>query len=226
MRRIDVIRNESRRRTFNALGERGVSLVEYYVMNTVGYEIILKPDELASWSVGESMDDPWGEFPLSEHLDAINHCIEKQWLKILTKEECELEVERRRSERLPDLTDAFLSPGTVDFTQEGCLLYRRIKQEINGEKHLQFKDSGWNLDEERKEVHILAETEEMCRRRISEFENNPSGYLGVGGVEVPAKVVNISGPTPIGPWRPNRFIVIPNGFYAKVDYEVVNLPSG
>jgi hypothetical protein len=220
MRPIDIIREKSRRRTLSVLGEHGVSLVEYHVMITVGYGIVLKPDELASWSVGEASGDPRGEFPLSEHLDAVNHCIEKQWLALLTPEECEREAERRQSERLPDLTDTFLSPGAVDFTQEGYLIYRKLTLGINGKEHLQFKDSGWNLDDERKEVHILAETEERCRMRIEEFTGKPSFYIGE--IDLPVQVVNVSGPTPVGPWRPNRFIIIPNGFYAKVDYKVLS----
>lgn len=224
MRPIDIIRGKLRRRTLTVLGEHGVSLIEYHVMIVVGYGIVVKPDELASFSAQESEGDPRGEFPILEYCKAVDQCIEKRWLALLTPEECEREAERRQSAWLPDLTDTCLSPGTVDFTPEGYLLYRKLTLEINGKEHLQFNDSGWNLDEECKEVHILAETEEMCRRRIEEFVDNPSSHIGLGGVHLPAQVINVSGPTPIGPWRPNRFIIIPNGFNAKIEYEVLSAP--
>ena len=141
MRRIDLIREKSRQRTANVLGGRGASLAEYYVMCTVGYGIVLVPDELASWSVGESRGDPRGEFPVSEHLAAVNSCLEKRWLVILTSEECEREAERRRTSQLLELTDTHLAPGAVDFTPEGYALYRDLILNIYGEGHLRSMDS-------------------------------------------------------------------------------------
>lgn len=121
--------------TFSVLAKYGVTLAEYYVMGTVGYEIFLPKERLAKCSFDHAEGDPRGEVDVSEHLNAINSCLEKGWFEILTIEKCKAEMARQESVLAPD--DVYnVNPGEVSLTNAGYLLYKNIILEIYGAEHV------------------------------------------------------------------------------------------
>lgn len=196
---------------FDVLREYGMSPCEHSLMCVVGYRLPLLLDELPEYSA--TLDSSCSE---SEYADASRSCIQKGWLEILTAEWREREAERQQSSQIPKLLDEGFEHGVVDFTQEGYLLFRKINLRIFGEEHIQYDESGWNIDERSSEVNIYAETESLCRKRAKEFKDEPSSYIGET-----VNITSISYPTMIGPWKPNRFITLPQGFHIKITYRIL-----
>ena len=120
--------------TFSVLDKYGVSLAEYYVMCTVGYEQFLPLEKLAQVSFDEAQGDPRGEVDISEHLNAIYGCVEKGWFEILSPEKCEREMLRQKSV-LDEEDIYFLAPGDVSFTPDGYRMHKQMILEIFGEEH-------------------------------------------------------------------------------------------
>ena len=120
--------------TFAVLEKYNVSLAEYYVMCTVGYEIFLPPETLAKNSLDHARGDPRGEVEVSDHLNAIYSCVENGWFEILSPEKCERDMIRQKSV-LDDEDISLLNPGDVSFTQEGYSLFKQIIFEIFGAEH-------------------------------------------------------------------------------------------
>jgi hypothetical protein len=204
-------------RTFDVLREYDVNLCEYYVICAVDdVGGMLFEGDLARESFAGSQGDPRGEFSLAEHRDAIHSCLRKKLLEELTTAKCQQESERRRTSRTPEIVESELRPGVVDFTETGYRLFRQIIVRIFGIEHIRHSDSGWNIDEDKNQVNVYAETKELCWDRIAELQSDPSSYIGAT-----VRIGNISDPEPIGPWKPNRFLVVPRGFYGRVCYELI-----
>jgi hypothetical protein len=197
------------------LNNNDVSFAEFSVMSSVGYHIFYPPNKLAQVGVKLSEGDLLGEPTLDEHLKAIDSCLEKGWLKILTAEEYEQIIASQQSAVTPEIID-YPEPNTVDFTPKGYSLYRQIIFETFGEEHIQRSDAGWNIDEDSQVANIYAETTELCEACIKEFADNPSSYTGKA-----TEIVNVSQIESIGAWKPNRFITLPQGFHAGVSYKLI-----
>lgn len=203
------------------LERHGVSLAEHYVLCSVDHRIGFPPERLAAHTEALVEGDPRGTFSRREYLDAIGACIAKGWLRVLTPEDCRTEAERRRRSQLPELSEeGAFQPGDADFTEPGYLLFRRTLLEIFGPEHLERSDSGWNLDEARREFRVLAPTEAACRWRVEELSAEPSMYVGE---EV--ELVRAGPPEPIGSWKPNPFLTLSHGFQARITYRPLRFPS-
>jgi hypothetical protein len=199
--------------TLSLLARQGMTLCEYFVMCSVDYRIGANPERLANDSWQFSQGDRRGEFPLEAHVAAVASCIAKGWLTVLTEEDVERELSRRRHSELPELEDSGVWPGAVDFTQTGYEIHRDIICKIFGVEHQQYGDCGSVFLEDRDTFQILAPTLESCRKRIEDIVSETESWCGF-----PAEVVAVSGPFRIGPWRRNRFIVFPEGYRAEVRY--------
>jgi len=104
----------------------------------------------------------------------------------------------------------------VDFTPEGYSLFRQSILGILGKRLVQYDDSGWNVDKKNCRVDFLAETAGLCRKRIAEFMLEPSMYVGQT-----VRIISVTKPIRIAPWGPNKFMVLPQGFHAMLEYEVL-----
>ena len=124
--------------TFAVLTKYNVSLAEYYVMCSVGYQCFSSPEKLAQISFNESQGDPRGEVDVSEHLKAIYSCVENGWFEILTAEKCEREMTRQKS-ALDEEDIYLLEPGDISFTPDGYQMHKQIILEIFGEEYARQK---------------------------------------------------------------------------------------
>jgi hypothetical protein len=199
--------------TRQALYTHGVSLCEYFLMCTVGYRILLPPAGLIKMSASLSEGDPRGEFTPVHYMAALNACIQKNWLQLVTDDLFQDELNRRLSSGMPEILESSFVPGVIDFTQAGYFLYRQIIIDIFGNAHVDYKDSGWTIDEYHQRVDVYAPTLKLCIKRMQEFKEAPSDYIGhqVGSIIA-------HDPEPIDDWKPNRFITLPHGFHAVMYY--------
>jgi hypothetical protein len=219
--KLQIAMKDIHKHTSNILSKYKVSLCEHFLMGTVGYRILLPPDELIQTSVSLYEGDPRPQCTPDESMLALQACIQKKWLQVITEELYEQEMNRRHSSGLPEIFDSGFALGVVDFTQSGYLLHRQIIIDIYGMEHVQYNDSGWNIDDIRQEVRIYAPTQEMCVERLEELKQMPSNYIGQLIREVVSSV-----PEPMDWWKPNRFLSLPHGFYAVMQYQVCDDSAG
>lgn len=181
-------------------------------MCSVGYRVPYPPARLAAHSESCSHGDRRGDFPLIDHLQAVDRCLEKGWLTILTPEHFEAEQQRLHDSTVPEVLDIGYEPGHVDFTPAGYSLQRAIVGEIFGESHLQQCDAGCNFEDAFFRYDVYAPTSDLCSHLMSWRMDQGECFAR------PAHFVGATGPEPIGAWKPCRFITLPSGFYGRVQF--------
>jgi hypothetical protein len=214
-----VDRGEFHRHALDVLRRHEVSPCEDAVLGIVYYHITLPPLGIAQYAKAydedEIMGTPYGPFPLEDYLRAIESCVAKGWLTVLTPEDFEREERRRLLSQIPEVLDKCYRPGDVAFTEAGFLLERQLSREIMGPEFEERQTEGWNWDADRQRLDVYAEDEEACRLRLEEIAGNVEQYTGRAG-----RVTNVEGPRPIGPWKPDRFTTVASGFHAVMKVEL------
>jgi hypothetical protein len=123
-----------------------VSECEDAVLTIVYYHFTLPPGGIAEYA--KLYDDtgvlPYGVHALQEYLRAVDSCIEKGWLTVLTPEYFEQEARRRAGSPLPEVNDDCYRPGDVAFTESGFALYRLLQSEMSDPECLEQEYVGWN----------------------------------------------------------------------------------
>jgi hypothetical protein len=191
----------------------GLSTADYYLLCTAGYRINVDRDRFVRQAAWEFQGGwGWPDFTIEQLGAALTRLIEAGLIQVLTEADIEAEKERRTKSYLPEIgSDIDYRAGHVDFTNRGYSLYREVATAICGE----FSDSlsiffgGENRSE------LYATSEDACRRLMQISESTEGG-----------RVVERIGPTRIGPWRPNRFIVVPEGYHGRLIFEAPDDPSG
>lgn len=212
-------RSELHRHILSTLQRYGVSPCEEAVLGIVYYGINLPPLGVAEWAkcYDDNDGNPFGVYPLDEYRRAVDGCIEKGWLTVLTPEHFEREHRRLRLSAIPEVVDRCHNPGEVDYTEVGFAFHRLLLREMNGPEFLEQECFGCNRDEGRRVIDVYATSEEMCLHGVEEVRGNAADF--VGG---PVRVTGVEGPRPIGPWKPCRFLTLPSGFHAAVQVALLN----
>jgi hypothetical protein len=194
-----------------------VSSCEDAVLLMVHYHITVPPEEIARYAKGYDDDagNPLGRFPLADYLLAVDRCVARGWLTVLTEEHFEREARRRLLSGIPEVIDICSRPGHLAFTEAGFTFYRSLLRELDPDLP-EPEYWGWNWDATRQTFDLYAEGADRCRELLGELEQD--GYLDwyAGG---PAKVVQVEGPHAIGPWKPDRFTTLPSGFHLAAQIE-------
>lgn len=187
-------------------------MAEHYLMCTAGYRVNLERQGFIEHAVRE-FEGGWPEITLDELASALTRLTEANLMRVLTEADVEAEKTRRASSRVPELDDGiYYRPGHVDFTERGYLLYRNVAAAIYGP----MEDGGLNLDSAENRFDVYTRTPDHCRRIMKEIETTPAACAGVEA----ARIVGRTEPARIGAWRPNRFIVLPEGYHATLTYVV------
>jgi hypothetical protein len=210
--------DEHPQRILNTLRRHGVSLPEYAVLSVVSYRIPVLPAEVAWYAKYYSYDDRdiYGVYELDDYLRAIDQCIARSWLTILTPEHFEREVRRLGQSPLPEIMDTCYGPGAVDFTEAGFYFHRQLLTEMFGPAFLEQDYYGCNWDEGRTTLDFYATDEDRCREWLEAIGQDITKFL-----TGPARVVGVEEPRPIGPWKPDRFLTLPSGFHAAARVELL-----
>jgi hypothetical protein len=193
----------------SACARRDLSRAEYALMSAAGYRPGLPADSFVKYArrLNEGGREP---LPSLEQLQAALATLRERGLLTVLEEK---DLVPAGASGVPAL-DSDQRPGDVDFTPDGYRLFREVVLEASGPEHLQYKDSGFVLDETSRCFTVFAETGELCLRRIGEILAAPEDHIG-GPID-PVRAVEVTLPQPGGPWRPNPFLVIESGFRATV----------
>lgn len=152
-----------------------------------------------------------------EYVAALNRLKARGWIVILGEADIENERARVARAEMSELRRrGRVDPGWVDYSPLGYAMKRQIVAEIHGDEFLARQDSGWNVDDEHMRFDIYASSVEQCRERMEKVESGPGLYATWARSDV--KIVEKREPLAIGPWKPNRFLVLPRGFRAVLRY--------
>jgi hypothetical protein len=190
----------------------GMSLPEFYVLSTVGYDIVLTPDDLARSTHDEVKGDPRGEFAVEEYAAAIASCIDKQWLRVLSADDCLLDETRRTQETYPMCSVSRYMPGCVDFTDEGASHYYGLQKDLFKLFGYPSRRVGSNTDAPGR-IDVYSDDEIVLKEYLRQIQQAPGDYAGE-----PATIVDVTPTTEIGPWWFNRFERVDQGLHAAVLY--------
>jgi hypothetical protein len=210
-----VHRDEIERR----LAAHGLTPRELRLLGNVWLEQA-PPDDFALYSIEQPVRGPTDltteqRREVGENRIVLDGLMARGLIVILREADLEAERARRAASQVPEGSRGFRGarPGFVDYSPEGYALYRGLIPEIYGPDFLARHDASSEQDrasddEERtdRRVQILAPSTEVCAALMDDLSES-------------YRVVRREGPTPIGPWRPNRFVLLPQGFRATLRYE-------
>lgn len=195
------------------LKKLGISRVEHLMLIELSNGACLVPEELIAQMV-QSLEDQKLGFSHSDYAQALNGCIEKGLVQMLTPESYEAEMRRRQSSLLPELSKPQPQRGQVELTPQGHSTFYQIISQHSGHGSIDGYDSGWNWNEERCKAEILAPNEKFLKITVNDFLGQAKSSMK-GNFEV----VTVSNPEPIGLWKPNPFVTLPQGFRCVVVYK-------
>jgi hypothetical protein len=188
---------------------------EHYLMCTAGYRVTLDRWKFVEHAAREFEGGGWPEVTRDELASALDRLLEAQLMLILTESDVQTENERRVASSLPELDDGIkYRPGHVDFTERGYLLYRDVIRAIHGEEFLLRGDAGFNLDSDAGRFDLYATSAEECQGLMDAIQRNGDSYTGAESTTF----VGRDGPSEIGAWRPNRFILHTAGSHGVLRY--------
>jgi hypothetical protein len=215
--------SEQHRHVLEAVQRHAVSACECAVLLVVNYRMSLPPNGVAGHAkLFDDLDgNPYGVFSLDDYLRAVDRCVHKGWLTILPPDHAEREERRRRLSTVPEVIDESYRAGDVDFTEGGFPFFRALLCEVFGPDIVRRSYAGWNWDDSRHAFDVYAEDEELCRSAMERVEREGVNPFG-GGL---LRVAGVEGPAPIGPWKPDRFIMLPSGFHAVLKVELHAQPT-
>lgn len=190
-----------------ALAAHGIDLAAWHVLGVAVANAGVEQIFFADYAY-RMCDGMKPSLPLSAFKDALANCFAKGWLELVTDD---LLARQRAWERLlPSLT-VHTACGCVVLTQAGTDVELAVNRDAG------FRDrpcSGWNLDMDAGVATVLADTEQLCRDRVSELTSEPDFYLGPG-----ARISEIGDPSATGAWMPRWYVTKPSGFQARVAFE-------
>lgn len=114
----------------SVIDKHGVSLAEFIVLDEVRYRIPLPANEFARFAVTECSHLDEVTFSPTDYEDAIDSCVQKGWVRILTLEDLEDVTDIGTKHSFPNLSYMGYDEGSVDFTPIGFQLSCQITKEL------------------------------------------------------------------------------------------------
>ena len=202
-----------RARTSAALHAHGLSLAEHYLMCSAGYRVELLADAFVKHAFAATEGDRRGTASIQELTAALARLEGRELLTRLTDDALREAADRRVTSTVPEILES-LQVGRVDFTPRGFAVHREVIRSIYGDDHVARNDAGFNLDVSTGRFDVYAATLDDCERVLDEVESGGDSYTG----EEHTRFIGREGPTPIGQWRPNRFVVRATGYHGVLRF--------
>ena len=196
-----------------------VAPIEYDVLMTIGYEILVPYQELAGRAMGEGQR-PRETISLVDYDRAVEICLVNGWLKILTAEDCERDSQLWATVPYPKCSFAAYQPGLVDFTPAGAQLHQQLTTQLHALHHVRPSAACFNTDTSGR-IEIYSTTHRLCREQRQAIQQNPDHYTGEK-----VKIIQSSAIRPIGPWWMSRWQLMLRGYHASVSYHLLATDLG
>ena len=188
-----------------------ISISEYHILTIIYLDGNSKRVGLARYIFNYfSAACPSQVETIDKYENAIDSCLEKKLLKVITIEDCENDKIRWIQDDNHNLDEAPYFPGNIDFTKYGSNFFNDILDKLGKEKFdgyvcYKWKNSGV--------VSILAKYKNEILNEVEQLNSTPSHLLSDG-----KKLVEIGIPYSIGPWWITRFDHIDVGWRVDIKY--------
>ena len=202
-----------RERTSAALHAHGLSLAEHFLMCSAGYRVTLPPDAFVEHTFALTEGDRRGVPSIPELITALASLEARGLMTRLTDQTLREEADRRARSHAPEVMESHWV-GHVDFTPRGFAMHRDVIRSIYGDDHVERSDTDFNLDVSTGRFDVYAVTMGECQRAMDEIESGGDSYTG----EEHTRFIGREGPTPVGQWRPNRFMVRDSGDHGVLHF--------
>ena len=192
----------------HGLDDREYDLLEHvWIEQAPPDEFVVYVRNLVDWDREQYTRADKAKVPA--YVAALDRLLARGVLVVLTAADIEQERRRRAQSDLPELRRGFLSvrPGFIDYSAEGYALTRQVTLELVGEEGLARHDTAGDHYWEEDRWEVLSPRADICADHVASISR------------VGRKLLETHGPVPIGSWRPNRFIVRPQGFRATLRFE-------
>jgi hypothetical protein len=200
----------------------GLSLAEFHVLDAA----LIYPTwiaDVATATFNELRYDQSAQ-PLEAYVKAVESCLQTGWLREVTEEQYVSQAAALDRESFPDACGGIVAePGTIDLTTAGYRLYRQAAVKFYGPAR-----SGMRYVAPALQVEVYSDSDEDCRLRAGWYLENKERHFYPEDEKPPIPVAfdHLEGPFPVGPWRYNRFEVVPNGFLVVLQYvQTIDDPS-
>jgi hypothetical protein len=146
------------------------------------------------------------------YAEAIEGCRRKNWIGNITRLERDLRMKVRASENIPFVDDGVIGGvNQLDLTPEGYSIFRSAAKE-------RYPRRGRYCPSSELQLELYSDTEAGCREYAASsfWERYP--FDMANDETVYGILERISSPAQVGPWRFNRFEIVPQGYKISLRY--------
>jgi hypothetical protein len=194
------------------LSRYGLTVAEYHLMESL-VERGCSRAQLAVLTFESTRSRPLAEPHCEDYLSAIDLAVERGLLKRVTRAEFEEDRQQRARETIISCDQWFTKPGRIDFALEGYRRYRQVRTDVFDERR-----KGLHFDYEALRLTVLGETLDVCKEYADAQKEWASPGWGDESHSTDSVLIGNSAPSPVGPWRLNRFEVVPSGYCIVLSY--------
>lgn len=195
----------------DALLHFNISISEYHLLSIIDREGQQHRSGLSKYAFNYYMEiDPFFVRNEGEYEKAIDLCLEKQFIKVLSKYDCQKDIKRWEKDDNQFVSEIEYTPYNIDFTEQGEKLYRQIDKKIGRNRFESIEGYKWCSDGM---VSVFTKHKKNIVKTISNIRENPL-YLFNKNEEI----IEIGKPYQIGPWWVSRFCRLDTGWRVDIKY--------
>lgn len=195
-----------------------VTLLEYNVMYSLYLTAGGLPRNRLTRHV-QRLVDFYRDIPSEVYDETIDTCLRKQWIKVLTAEDCARDRERWKDEENQYISEAEYIEGNVDFTSQGAGLWDAMEAQIGPAFGRRLYSGVGYACRFPQQIRFLGAYWDDVLQGVEEARLQPK-LMWVSDDDR-LRMDRIGEPQKIGPWWRNRFVRLPEGYRIDVDYTLV-----
>lgn len=199
--------------------DSGLNVAEFHILTIFASEGSSKRDSLARYAnsyFGDVRPDPAPT--IDEYNKAIEFCLERGFIKVLSEDDCKRDRERWLHDDNQFCEEDIYVPGNLDFTIKGVQFYRELKEKMykkKGISSLNWFDGLVGFKWKHKGVvSLLSKNRKCLEKEIESVRDNSSNLL----TSKWWRLIEIGKPYPIGNWWVTRFEQLDKGWRVDIKY--------
>lgn len=194
----------------------GINVAEYHILTLFYRECSRPRKSLANYADAYFGAVRSSSQTVGEYEKAVDSCLEKLYIKVLSNEDCMRDKERWEHDDNQFCEEDEYLPGNLDFTVKGSRFYRKLEEKIFQRRGINPRSIfDWHIGYKWKHkgiVSILTKRFENIEKKIETIHEGSAHLLA------DRKLVEIGKPYPIGPWWITRFDRLDNGWRVDIKY--------
>ena len=197
--------------------EYGLNIAEFHILSVFNREGSCERQYLAkhTYKYYESAR-PNSACTIDEYEEAIQSCLEKGFIKIITDADCMRDIERWLHDENQFCDEDVYYKGNLDFTDKGAKLYGEIEERLlqkNRNYSSRFDGIVGYKWKHKNVVSIFTTKREDIDKEIENIRNDPSHLFDYG-----QQLIQMGEPYPIKNWWITRFDQLDEGWRVDIQY--------